>query len=86
MLLTLYTCRDAIKRLDDYLDRQLSATELVRVERHLKLCRSCSKKFKFERELLAGIRAKINLVDIPNGLYKRIMQIVDDETMKRDTI
>ena len=86
MLLTLYSCRDAIKRLDDYVDREINATELARVEIHLKFCRSCSKKFKFEREILAGIRAKLSLVAMPNDLQKRIAQIVAAETINKDTI
>ncbi len=84
MLLTIYSCNDAIKRLDDYLDRELSSTELVRVERHVKLCQSCSKKFKFEKETLDGIRAKFNRIILPIDIYERIEQLLELESGNKD--
>lgn len=57
--LDIYGCREALERLDDYTDRELSPGETGKVEQHLKLCHECARKFKFERELVDGLRAKV---------------------------
>ncbi len=86
MLLTFYSCRDAIKRLDDFLDRELTETELFRVERHLKLCHSCSKKFKFEQEIVQGIRKKLAQVTLPADLQNKIAFLLETDGENKDII
>jgi anti-sigma factor (TIGR02949 family) len=71
-LINLYTCREALERLNDYLDRELSSREMQLVERHLKICRQCTHKFNFEAELLTELRAKIGRLDMPSDLMDRI--------------
>ena len=57
--LDIYGCREALERLDDYVDHELSPEEEAKVRQHLKICRHCLQKFQFEESLLAGLRAKI---------------------------
>lgn len=57
--LDIYGCREALERLDDYVDRELSPEEERRVRQHLKICRQCAQKFKFQQDLLVGMRAKV---------------------------
>jgi predicted anti-sigma-YlaC factor YlaD len=71
-LINLYTCRETLDRLNDYLDRELSPRELQLVERHLKICRYCTHKFSFEAALLIELRAKVARLDMPDGLMDRI--------------
>ena len=71
-IINLYTCKEAIARLDDYLDRELSPEEIRRVERHLKICRQCTREFGFEKELLAQMRQRLARLETPPELWKRI--------------
>jgi anti-sigma factor RsiW len=71
-LINLYTCRETLMRLNDYLDRELTPREMRLVERHLKICHRCASKFAFEAELLTELRAKLTHLDIPSDLMARI--------------
>jgi anti-sigma factor (TIGR02949 family) len=71
-LINLYTCRETLERLNDYVDRELSDRELHLVERHLKICTHCSRKFAFETELLQEMRTKVGRLQVPTDLMTRI--------------
>ena len=71
-LINLYTCRETLDRLNDYLDRELSAREIQLVERHLKICHRCAGQFAFEAELLVEIQAKVSRISVPTTLMSRI--------------
>ena len=72
MLLSLYSCREALSHLEDYLDRELSPREGQLVERHLKICARCAQKFRFEATLLEGLRDKARRVQLPPELESKI--------------
>jgi anti-sigma factor (TIGR02949 family) len=72
MFLSLYSCREALAHLDDYLDRELSPHEGQLVERHLKICAHCTHKFRFEATLLQGLRDKARRVQLPPELETKI--------------
>ncbi len=72
-IINLYTCKEMIARLDDYLDRELSPEEIRRVERHLKICHRCQRKFGFEKELLEQMRARLARLETPPELWERIV-------------
>ncbi len=57
--LDIYGCREALERLDDYVDHELSPEEERKVAQHLKICRHCLRKFEFQQELLVGLRSKV---------------------------
>ena len=57
--LDIYGCREALERLDDYTDGELAPDETGKVAQHLKLCHECARKFKFEWELVQGLRDKV---------------------------
>ena len=57
--LDIYGCREALERLDDYTDQELSPEETAKVAQHLKLCHECSRKFNFEWELVQGLKHKV---------------------------
>ena len=65
--LDIYGCREALERLDDYTDRELAPDETEKVAQHLKLCHECARKFKFESELVNGLREKIESVQAPDS-------------------
>jgi len=66
------TCESAFRRLDDYLDRQLSAVEMRLVEEHLHICEACTREFTFEASVFAGVRRKLQSIPAPPDLLARI--------------
>ena len=63
--LSRYTCEEAFRRLDDYLDRELSSEETVLVKEHLEICAGCAREFNFEDSLLKGVRSKLRQIELP---------------------
>ncbi len=72
MLLGFYDCHDAIERLDDYLDGELTPGENRQVAIHLAICLKCAQHYKFERGFIEAMRAKIERVEMPTDLMGRI--------------
>ena len=68
-----YTCEEAFRRLDDYLDRELSAEEMTLVHEHLDICAGCAREFNFEASVLRGVRQKLRQIDPPDSLQARIL-------------
>ena len=77
--LTPYTCAEAFRRLDDYLDRELSADELARIGEHLQICAACASEFEFEASVLRGVRAKLRQIDVPADLQARVLAALEAE-------
>jgi len=67
-----FTCEAAFRRLDDYLDRELSPDEMRLVEEHLRLCEVCTSEFVFEASVLTGVRRKLRSLSAPSDLLARI--------------
>lgn len=68
-------CQEAVKRLDEYLSRELDGTEVDQVRRHLSECKGCFDKFRFEETLLRTIREKAEHVTAPDELRNRILSL-----------
>jgi anti-sigma factor (TIGR02949 family) len=66
------TCEEAFRRLDDYLDRELSPDEMRRIEEHLRVCEVCTSEFVFEASVLTGVRGKLQSIAAPPDLLARI--------------
>jgi mycothiol system anti-sigma-R factor len=49
-------CADCLERLYPYLDKELSAEEVVVVRRHLDDCHDCGRHFVFEERFIQRIR------------------------------
>jgi anti-sigma factor (TIGR02949 family) len=74
-----YTCEEAFRRIDDYLDRELSPEEMARVHEHLELCEGCAREFRFEESLLSGVKRKLRQIDVPEGLQARLLSVLERE-------
>ena len=74
-----YTCEEAFRRLDDYLDRELSSEETVLVREHLEICAGCAREFNFEASVLKGVREKLRQIDVPESLQLRFVSVLDRE-------
>jgi len=75
-----YTCEEAFRRLDDYLDHELSAEEMVLVREHLEICAGCAREFNFESSVLKGVGDKLQQIDLPDPLPARILGILKRES------
>ncbi|MGH7499110.1 MAG: anti-sigma factor family protein [Gemmatimonadales bacterium] len=67
------TCTEVFERLDDYLDRNLSADELALVARHLDECVVCAGEYRFEATVLEGLKARLRRIEAPPYLLSSIM-------------
>lgn len=74
-----FTCEEAFRRLDDYLDRELSAEEMAMVREHLETCAACTREFTFEASLLSAVRRKLRRIDLPPTLLDRINRQLGQE-------
>jgi len=50
-------CDATVRRLWDYLDRELSEADMRAVDAHLAICEKCPPHFEFERVLLKAVAA-----------------------------
>jgi anti-sigma factor (TIGR02949 family) len=77
--LSRYTCEEAFRRLDDYLDRELSGDEMTLVHEHLEICAGCAREFNFEASVLNGVRTKLRQIELPPSLEARIRAALQSE-------
>jgi anti-sigma factor (TIGR02949 family) len=68
-----YTCEEAFRRLDDYLDHELSAQEMELIREHLEICAGCAREFNFEASVLKGVGQKLRQIDVPDTLQVEIL-------------
>ena len=71
--LTRFTCEEAFRRLDDFLDRELNGEEMVLVHEHLEICEGCAREFRFEASVLRGVRDRLRQIDVPAELQARVL-------------
>jgi anti-sigma factor (TIGR02949 family) len=76
MTLDRYSCLETVRRLDDYLDRELSETECHEVERHLETCDRCLQRFRFEAAVVDDLRTKLRRVAVPRELEARLRDLI----------
>lgn len=82
-MFSILTCKEALARLDDYVDRELSPRETQLVERHLKICRHCTEIFAFETDFIDEVKQKVQHIETDdagvNALLKRIKAALPGE-------
>lgn len=69
-------CHEAVARLDDYLDRELSSEEMTLVREHLEICAHCAEAFAFEQTVLDDLRNKIRRIDVPQTLVDKVRAVL----------
>lgn len=72
-------CAGIILRLDEYVDRSLSARERRQVEAHLAGCLDCAAKFRFETALVCCIRERLRRIDVPPHLFEMVVRRLEAE-------
>jgi anti-sigma factor (TIGR02949 family) len=71
-----YSCEECIKRLNDYLDHELSPEERDDVVRHLNLCKPCLERFHFEENLIVSLRQKVTHLCAPSKLREKLSKLI----------
>ena len=71
-----YDCADIEKRVQAYLDDQLSKEESNKFEDHLSYCLPCDKKIEFEQKLKELIKHKAAEKDYPKNLAIELKKII----------
>ena len=74
------TCEQVFARLDDYVDRELSAEEMAMVREHLDTCAVCAAEHRFEAAFIRGVKERLVRIDVPTGLAVRIAERLRDAT------
>jgi len=73
------TCMEAIRRLDDFVDRELSADEIRLVEEHLETCARCTREIRFEERVIRDVRSKLRRIAVPPELEAGVWKRLRDE-------
>jgi anti-sigma factor RsiW len=63
-----YACEETIRRLDDYLDRELPPHETQLVNEHLEVCAMCASEYTFEARALERLCDKVSRLAAPEKL------------------
>lgn len=74
-----FTCEEALRRLDDFLDRELRPEELQRVQSHLETCAACAREFGFEAAVVTEVRTKLRRIGVPTELRTRLSRMLEAE-------
>jgi len=77
------TCDEVFRRLDDYLDRELTSEEMARVKEHLDTCEMCAREHHFEERALIRLRDKLRRIAAPKDLAEKVVRSL--ERLKNDT-
>jgi anti-sigma factor (TIGR02949 family) len=72
-----YTCEETIRRLDDYLDRELTPHEMQLVQEHLEVCALCASEYAFEASALERVRDKLQRLPAPADLLARVSRALE---------
>ena len=77
-------CREAVRRLWEYLDRALSAEERDAIEEHLGLCRQCCGEVEFAKQLRSFLRDRAS-ADLPADVHRRLNSVLDEIAQFEET-
>lgn len=71
-----YSCEEAIKRLNEYLDHELTDEERCVVVKHLEICKPCLSRFSFEETLMVSIKMKLTGICAPQQLKDKLKNML----------
>ena len=67
-----YTCEEVVRRLDDYVDRELSPGEMQLMRAHIETCAACAQEHAFAVATLRTLKAKLRRIEVPNDLMAHV--------------
>ena len=72
----LMSCEEVLERVLEFVDRELGDADRVRLEHHLRTCRSCYSRVEFERRL-KGRLTELAREEAPTALRDRISRLIE---------
>jgi anti-sigma factor (TIGR02949 family) len=76
-------CDEALERVYEFLDGELTPSVEQAIRRHLAACAKCEPKFEHERVFLEFIAQRARLEGAPPELRRRILQQLVEEATRR---
>jgi anti-sigma factor (TIGR02949 family) len=73
-----YDCEHVIERINDFLDRELSAEEMALVQAHLDTCEHCASAYAFESRVLDELKGKLRRIDLPQSVLDKVRKTLSD--------
>ncbi|MCG3206013.1 MAG: hypothetical protein KCHDKBKB_02739 [Elusimicrobia bacterium] len=70
------SCEQVLQDIWAYLDREICASDIENIQKHLDLCRSCFSRVEFEQLLRQAMKKKTNHC-CPEKVKDRIKNILD---------
>jgi mycothiol system anti-sigma-R factor len=70
-------CEEALRRLFDYLDAELTGEPQREMQQHLERCRSCFSRVEFEKRLKA-YTAQLGEEPVPPDVEQRIRTLINE--------
>jgi len=67
-----YTCEEVLRRLDDYIDRQLSIREMELAREHIETCAACAREYGFSASTLSTIKTKLRRIEVAPDFLDRV--------------
>jgi anti-sigma factor (TIGR02949 family) len=77
------TCAEALERIYEFLDGELTSEVEERIRQHLGVCRQCYPQFRHEEVFLRFLERRAQIVSAPPALRRRIMQMLVNEEASR---
>ena len=74
-----FNCEEMFRRLDDYVDRELSPDETQVVRSHLEECAVCAAEYQYEESFVRNVKAKLRRIALPPDLRDRISKALRAE-------
>lgn len=72
-----FDCEETFRRMQDYLDRELSPEEVRLVQEHLEGCGMCAEEYVFEALIVRRVRISLVDMEIPEELFERVQASLD---------
>ncbi len=79
-----FDCKETVRRLWDYLDRELAPADMAAIDSHLAQCDKCPQHFAFERQFLAAVKAARSQHTAPDALRARVRATLGLAPSKKD--
>jgi anti-sigma factor RsiW len=67
-----YTCEEMVRRLDDYVDRELSPREMQLAKEHIETCAACAQELVFAEATLRTLKDKLRRIAVPHDLMAHV--------------
>jgi hypothetical protein len=65
-------CEQVFKRLDDYIDSELTANEMDKIKMHLEACAWCTGAYEFQTCVLNEVEARLQRIAISAALRDKV--------------